>query len=98
MMLLQIFDQRFAILGALETGKNHFGPRHKLSRIGQVSVEGLLVPCVSGILIGRGIGETGDAAGLAVNDTGEAWPNLVLSRLERVANRTVLLEHGLPGL
>src|SRR6516164_1132801 len=56
-LLLQIFDQRLAVLGVLETSKNHFGARHELSRVREVSIERLCVPNVACVLIGGGIGE-----------------------------------------
>ena len=97
-MFLQIFDQRLAVCGVLNAGKDHFGAWHELFGVGQIDIERLLVPSVTGVLIGRGIGEAGDAAGLAVDDTGQSWSNLVFPRFERVANRTILLEHDLASL
>src|SRR6516165_1929763 len=97
-LLLQIFDKRFAIFGSFEAGKDHFRTGHELSRIREVGIEGLCVPNVPGVLIGGGIGEAGDAARLATDDPRETWPDLVLPRFQRVADRTVLLEQGLARL
>ena len=51
-LLLQIFDQRLAILGVLETGENHFGAWHELSRICEIRIECRLIPRIPGVLIG----------------------------------------------
>src|SRR6516164_5189410 len=97
-LLLQVFDQRLAIVGILEAAKDHFRTGDELPRIREVGIERLCVPNVAGVLIGSGIGEAWDAARLTTDDASETWSDLVLSRFQRVANRAVLLEQGLARL
>src|SRR5215469_8528855 len=56
----QVFNQRLAIFGILEAGKDHFCTGHELSRIREIGIERPCVPNVAVVLIGGGIREAGE--------------------------------------
>src|SRR4029079_7953613 len=63
--LLDVGPQVLGLLLVLDAGKDHFGVRDLYPGILDVILEALLVPGDAGILVGVGIAEIRDAAGLA---------------------------------
>ena len=85
-----------SVLLLLQPRVDHLGARDVLLGIGQVDVQGLVVPRDALVDVGLGVSEASRLAGLPPNDTVEVWPLLVLAPgLHGVALGTCLGEDTL---
>lgn len=74
------------VLSLLEATEGHLGARNVLLGVLEVLEESVLVPVDGTLLVGVGVGETGDLTGLAAEETVKLRANLVaLALLEGVA-------------
>lgn len=74
------------VLSLLEATEGHLGARNVLLGVLKVLEESVLVPVDGTLLVGVGVGEAGDLAGLAAEETVELRADLVaLALLEGVA-------------
>jgi hypothetical protein len=74
------------VLSLLEATEGHLGARNVLLGVLEVLEESVLVPVDGALLVGVGVGEAGNLAGLAAEETVELRANLVaLALLEGVA-------------
>lgn len=81
------------VLVLLETAKGHLGAGDELLGVLEVVEEGVLVPLDTLLLVGVGVGEALDGAGLAAKKTVESGADLVAAAgLEGVALRAAGLE------
>src|SRR5579862_2865870 len=76
--LADIGPQVVDLLLVLDAGEDHLGAGHLGARVLDVVLELRLVPDDAGILVGVGIGEIGDAAGMPAVDAVELGADLVL--------------------
>ena len=74
------------VLSLLEATEGHLGARNVLLGVLEVLEESVLVPVDGALLVGVGVGEAGDLARLAAEETVKLRANLVaLALLEGVA-------------
>ena len=74
------------VLSLLEATEGHLGARNVLLGVLEVLEESVLVPVDSAVLVGIGVGEAGNLARLAAEETVELRANLVaLAGLQGVA-------------
>src|ERR1700684_4227553 len=76
--LADIGPQIVDLLLVLDAGKDHLGAGHLGAGVLDVVLEFRLVPDDAGILVGVGIGEIGDAAGMPAVDAVKLGADLVL--------------------
>jgi hypothetical protein len=74
----------------LEAGKRHSVAWHDLLGIHQIAVECGRIPGQCSLLQSRRVTEVGFGARLAADDTGQAWTQDGLSRVQRMARLTFL--------
>ena len=81
------------VLSLLEATEGHLGARNVLLGVLEVLEESVLVPVDGALLVGVGVGEAGDLARLAAEETVELRANLVaLAGLQGVALCATSLE------
>ena len=76
---IQVSNQVFSILLLLESGVDHLGTGDVLLWVGQINVQGLVVPGDALVDVGLGVGKTRSLASLSSNDSMEVGPLLVLA-------------------
>src|SRR5271154_2951439 len=93
--LADIGPQIGDLLLVLDAGEDHLGAGHLGPRILDVVLEFRLVPDDAGILVGVGIGEIGDAAGMPAVDAVELGADLVLRVIADRMARQAFVERNL---
>src|SRR5262252_164142 len=77
--LLEVGPKVANVLVILDADECHAGARHLLHRRADIFVEGLLAPGDAGRLVGGGVVEALEGAGLAAFDAVEGGPSLTLA-------------------